>query len=300
MSLQELKIILGSEKAEELADALLQRGALSVGIEDAYANTNEEQALFDEPGEMIPGQTIQLWDNSLVLSLFEDSVSVEILATELLQELRISEKMMQIRTIEDQDWVRLNQSQFDAIPVSERLWIVPSWIEKVDSAECVIHLDPGLAFGTGSHPTTYLCLSWLDKNLSKNQSVLDYGCGSGILAIVAKKLGAELVVGVDIDAQAILASNENAKKNGVKIDFFLPKDFKQEQTFDVVVANILANPLRLLASMLANYVHLGGRLVLSGILKSQQEEIIQIYQEWFDIGVYQEKEGWICLVGVKK
>ena len=193
-------------------------------------------------------------------------------------------------TLEDQDWVRLTQSQFDPIQISERLWITPSWHKAPAGNAVNLQLDPGLAFGTGSHPTTRLCLKWLDTQLKGGESVLDYGCGSGILTIAALKLGAGSAVGVDIDEQAIRASNDNAAQNDVQAHFYLPDGLPQGQ-FDVVVANILANPLRMLGEMLAARTKQGGRIVLSGLLAEQSEELSEIYSQWFDIEPAENRRG---------
>ena len=201
--------------------------------------------------------------------------------------------------VADEGWVKLTQSQFDPIHVSDRLWITPTWHEAPTDGSINIELDPGLAFGTGSHPTTFLCLRWLDAHMPQGASVLDYGCGSGILAITAAKLGAGKVVGVDIDKQAIRASHDNATQNQVNIEVYLP-DAQPEGQFDVVVANILANPLRMLGQMLAGRVKTDGQIVLSGILAEQVEEISALYQQWFDMKPATIQDGWACLFGTKR
>ena len=204
-----------------------------------------------------------------------------------------------METLEEQDWVRLTQSQFDPIKISDRLWITPTWHDAPDARAINLRLDPGLAFGTGSHPTTHLCLQWLDNNLRGGESVLDYGCGSGILTIAALKLGAGSATGVDIDPQAIKASNDNAVQNEVQAAFYLPDGLPQGQ-FDVVVANILANPLRMLGDMLAGRTHTGGRIVLSGILEEQIDEMSAIYAQWFDLAPAIVNNGWACITGTKR
>ena len=205
------------------------------------------------------------------------------------------------RRVDDQDWVRLTQAQFDPIPVGQRLLILPSWhaAETQASDREALIIDPGLDFGTGSHPTTRLCLKWLDTQLKGGESVLDYGCGSGILAIAALKLGAGSAIGVDIDEQAIRASKDNAAQNNVDAQFYLPDGLPQGQ-FDVVVANILANPLRMLGEMLAARTKQGGRIVLSGLLDEQVEELSGIYSQWFNIEPAEIEEGWARLSGVKR
>jgi ribosomal protein L11 methyltransferase len=197
--------------------------------------------------------------------------------------------------IEDQDWVRATQAQFGPIAIGDRLVIVPSWCEAPQGA-VAITLDPGLAFGTGSHPTTRLCLEWLQDCLERGATVLDYGCGSGVLAIAAMKLGAREVVGTDVDPQAIRASRDNARANAVEATFVLP-DALALRAFDVVVANILANPLILLAPALAARVHPGGRLALSGILESQAADVIAAYAPWFTLRAWRASEGWVLLAG---
>jgi len=204
-----------------------------------------------------------------------------------------------IETVAEQDWVRLTQSQFDPIPISPRLWIVPTWHEAPDSRAINLKLDPGLAFGTGSHPTTRLCLRWLDDHLAGGETLLDYGCGSGILAIAAAKLGAAQVDGVDIDTQAVTASRDNATLNDVNARFGLPGELAPGQ-YDVVVANILTNPLKGMAPLLAGRVRPGGRLVLSGILAEQADEVMAIYREWFVFDPPAIDEGWVRLAGVKQ
>ena len=200
--------------------------------------------------------------------------------------------------VAEQNWVQLTQSQFDPIRVSERLWIVPSWHESPDPAAINLILDPGMAFGTGSHPTTRLCLEWLERNVSASASLLDYGCGSGILAIAAARLGAGRVAGVDIDPQAVESARANAERNGVTA-LFADSARPVAGEYDLVVANILSNPLRVLAPAICAHVRSGGRLALSGILREQAEEIIGIYAQWLPMTVADTREDWVCLSGVK-
>ncbi|PIV91156.1 MAG: 50S ribosomal protein L11 methyltransferase, partial [Gallionellales bacterium CG17_big_fil_post_rev_8_21_14_2_50_54_146] len=205
-----------------------------------------------------------------------------------------------ITTLDDQDWVRLTQAQFEPIPISDRLWIVPTWHTPSNPDAINIVLDPGLAFGTGSHPTTRLCLRWLDNNLQGNERLLDYGCGSGILAIAAIKLGAASAIGIDVDAQAVTASRDNACANQVEnVAFFLPNDAPKDE-YDLVVANILTNPLRLLAPLLAGSTKQGGQIVLSGILEAQAQDVTNLYQQWFDLNAPIFEDGWTCLSGRKR
>ena len=282
--------------AEALSEALLVRGALSVDMLDADADTPDEQAIFGEPGE----PTSAVWQHNLVNALFESGSPVADILQASCSSLGISPlPSYKIETLEESDWVRLTQAQFDPIRISARLWIVPTWHTPTDPSAINIALDPGLAFGTGSHPTTRLCLRWLDSNLRGSESVLDYGCGSGILAIAAMKLGAGSAVGVDVDAQAVQASRDNAQANQVSADFYLPDGISLKQ-YDVVVANILTNPLRALAPLLAGAAKSGGRIVLSGILAEQADDVMRIYAQWFDMAPAVIEEGWACLSGVKK
>ena len=203
-----------------------------------------------------------------------------------------------IAPLPDNDWVRLTQSQFDPIRISQRLWIVPSWHAPVEADAINIVLDPGLAFGTGSHPTTRLCLRWLDENLRGGESVLDYGCGSGILAIAAMKLGAGRAVGIDVDPQAVQSSRDNAQAHHVEAQFNLPTDSLPQ--YDVVVANILTNPLKMLAPLLAGATRTGGQIVLSGILSEQANDVMQVYSQWFNLRPPVMEDGWACLSGTRK
>lgn len=295
MSYQQITINVNDAVAERLADALMEHGALSAAIEDAYAGTENEQAIFGEPG--MP--TEQIWQQSKVIALFSESDDAASIIEAAAQECGLNDLKYTGEILEDQDWVRLTQAQFDPIQISDRLWITPSWHEAPDGNAVNLQLDPGLAFGTGSHPTTRLCLKWLDTQLEGGESVLDYGCGSGILAIAALKLGAGSAIGVDIDEQAIRASKDNAAQNNVDAQFYLPDGLPQGQ-FDVVVANILANPLRMLGEMLAARTKQGGRIVLSGLLDEQVEELSGIYSQWFDIEPAEIEEGWARLSGVKR
>lgn len=295
MPYQQITIAVNDHLAERLADALMEHGALSAAIEDAYAGTENEQAIFGEPG--IPAE--QIWQQSKVIALFGEHDEAAAIVKAAAQESGLKDLSYDSETLEDQDWVRLTQSQFDPIQISERLWITPSWHKAPAGNAVNLQLDPGLAFGTGSHPTTRLCLKWLDTQLKGGESVLDYGCGSGILTIAALKLGAGSAVGVDIDEQAIRASNDNAAQNDVQAHFYLPDGLPQGQ-FDVVVANILANPLRMLGEMLTARTKQGGRIVLSGLLAEQSEELGEIYSQWFDIEPAETEEGWARLSGVKR
>ncbi len=295
MPFLQVNIVVPSSHAELLSDELMEVGALSTAIEDAYAGTDKEQPIFDEPNE----PSAEIWEQSLIIAMFDADTDVDAAVALLPENMRPVKEAYTVTSVADQDWVKLTQSQFDPIHVSERLWITPTWHEAPTDGSINIELDPGLAFGTGSHPTTFLCLRWLDANMPQGAAVLDYGCGSGILAITAAKLGAGKVVGVDIDKQAIRASHDNAAQNQVNIEVYLP-DEQPEGQFDVVVANILANPLRMLGQMLAGRVKTDGQIVLSGILAEQVEEISALYQQWFDMKPATIQDGWACLFGTKR
>lgn len=295
MTYRQITLTVNERAAEELSDALMTHGALCAAIEDAYAGTDEEQALFDEPGM----STEQIWQNSKIVALFAEDADPAAALAAAAASLGIPVPEYRSEDVPEQDWVRLTQAQFDPIKISDRLWITPSWHDAPDPAALSLRLDPGLAFGTGSHPTTRLCLQWLDRSLKGGESVLDYGCGSGILAIAALKLGAAAADGTDIDPQAVSAAENNAAENDAPARFFLPDALPAGQ-YDIVLANILANPLRLLAALLAERTKTGGRIVLSGLLAEQAEELAAIYGQWFDLDPAATDEGWACLSGVKR
>ena len=285
-----------AQYADSLSDALLELGALSVDIHDADADTAHEQALFGEPGE----PPAQLWSVNKVTAMFPETVRIDDIMRQASQAIGLESTFeYSTATLADHDWVRLTQSQFNPIKISQRLWIVPTWHTPADPAAINITLDPGLAFGTGSHPTTRLCLCWLDDHIKGGETVLDYGCGSGILAIAALKLGAASASGVDLDAQAVQASRDNAAANHVQANFFQPDHAPKIQA-DIVIANILTNPLKMLAPLLAGSTRTGGKLVLSGILSAQAEEVMAIYQQWFNLEPPSNEEGWTRLCGEKR
>lgn len=297
MSWLTLTVTSDAAHAEALSEALLDLGALSVDLLDADADTPDEQAIFGEPGEPPLG----IWLHNQISALFDNDRDVEAILRQAADKVGLSEMpVYRVETLEDNDWVRLTQSQFEPIPISSRLWIVPTWHVPSDASAINIVLDPGLAFGTGSHPTTRLCLRWLDGHIRGGETVLDYGCGSGILAIAARKLGATSAVGVDVDVQAVTASRDNAQANHVDfIEFHLPNRVPKAR-YDVVVANILTNPLRVLAPLLADAAQVGGRIVLSGILEQQAQDVMTVYQEWFDFDLPVFEDGWSCLSGRKR
>lgn len=297
MSYRELVVELAREHAEALSDALLDLGALSVSVEDADADTPDEQPLFGEPG-LAPDRTA--WQHSRVVALLSPDHEPAVLLAAAANEIGLADApKFDVREVEEQDWVRLTQSQFEPIPIGERIWVVPSWHDAPDPDALVLELDPGLAFGTGSHPTTRLCMEWLEQSVKPGQSVLDYGCGSGILAILAKKCGANPVIGIDIDPQAVESARQNSERNRAEVTYGLP-DACPDGEFDIVVANILSNPLKLMASMLASKVKPGGRIALSGVLARQADEVAAVYARYVDISVWREHEGWVCLAGTRR
>ncbi|KVE72694.1 50S ribosomal protein L11 methyltransferase [Burkholderia vietnamiensis] len=297
MSYRELVVELAREHAEALSDALLDLGALSVSVEDADADTPDEQPLFGEPG-LVPERTA--WQHSRVVALLSPDLEPAVLLAAAANEIGIADTpKFDVREVEEQDWVRLTQSQFEPIPIGERIWVVPSWHDAPDPDALILELDPGLAFGTGSHPTTRLCMEWLEQTVKPGQSVLDYGCGSGILAILARKCGADPVIGIDIDPQAVESARQNSERNRADVTYGLP-DACPDGEFDIVVANILSNPLKLMASMLASKVKPGGRIALSGVLARQADEVAAVYARYVDISVWREHEGWVCLAGTRR
>ncbi|MBQ5949073.1 50S ribosomal protein L11 methyltransferase [Massilia sp. ST3] len=302
MSWTEVVIEIARDHAESLSDALMEAGALSVSVEDADEGTEAEKPLFGEPG-MEPKEAA--WDRSRVVALTDTDADQFAIVQEAANAIRLpSVPSFTTRAVEDADWVRLTQSQFEPIHIGTNIWVVPSWHEAPDPNGLILELDPGLAFGTGSHPTTRLCMEWLEAHPAPGKSVLDYGCGSGILAMVAKKLGADDVAGVDIDPQAIESARANAERNHCAIDFYVPDDFAAAPNarhakgqFDIVVANILSSPLKLMAPMLSGRVAPGGSLVLSGVLARQAEEVAAAYAPFIKLGVWAEQDGWVALHG---
>ena len=279
--------------AEALSDALLAAGAISVAVEDAQAGTEFETPQFGEPGS----PTTPLWSESRVAALFEPGDDLAGRITTAAREAGLDGlPTFSVEEVAEQDWVRLTQSQFDPIRISDRLWIVPSWHAAPDPAAINLELDPGLAFGTGSHPTTRLCLEWLEHNVAPGVSVLDYGCGSGILAIAALKLGAGDTLGIDIDPAALTAAADNAARNRVALRLAHSGDPLAER-FDCVVANILTNPLKLLAPLLTSRLKPGGRLALSGVLEAQAADVIAAYAPFVQLAVGATHEGWVRLEG---
>jgi ribosomal protein L11 methyltransferase len=308
MSLTEVRIETDSANAELLSDALMEAGALSASIEDANggaftendadASGSARELVVDEPGYAMP-----LWSNCAVLALFDQAGAVAAAVRQAAKAARLDTNLpYSVKSIADQDWVRNTQSQFPPIPISKRLWVVPSWHAPPQPEAINLLLDPGQAFGTGAHPTTRLCLQWLDENLAPDAAVLDYGCGSGILAIAAAKLGAARAVGIDIDARAVTTARENAARNEVSVQFFAadsPLDEAKQGRFDVCVANILANPLKVLAPLIARVTRPGGMIVLSGILRQQADDVVRAYAPWARLAVFRCEQEWACLAGAR-
>ena len=288
-----LRFDAAAAQAEAWSDALLAEGALSVELSDPHAGAQGEMPLYAEPGS-----DPALWPLSRVAALFGPQADVHAALRAAARALALPLPAAEMLPVPEQDWVRATQAQFAPIRIEDDLWIVPSWHQAPADA-VVLRLDPGVAFGTGSHPTTRLCLQWLRATLRAGERVLDYGCGSGILAIGAALLGAGEVHGTDIDPQAITASRDNALRNGVSARFELPGTLP-ERPVDVVVANILANPLVLLAPVLARATAPGGRIALSGILSPQADDVREAYAPWFNIAAWREAEGWVLLAGARR
>ena len=290
----ELRLQCPQDQVEQISDALMALDALSVSVEDADAHTDQEQALFGEPGMPPPAAG---WLRSQVVALF-DNEAAALDASQLLalQDFFADASLLGIHTVEEQDWVRLTQSQFEPVPITDEFWVVPSWHQPPAQAKWVLRLDPGLAFGTGTHPTTRMCLRWIATHPPLGQRVLDYGCGSGILAIGAAMMGAAHVDAVDIDTDAVMATLANAKDNRVSVNTGLPD--KALGTYALVLANILAAPLKVLAPLLCAHVHQGGQLLLAGILERQVEEIQATYQTHMTLQVADRQDGWVLMHGV--
>lgn len=300
MGWTEIVLEVPRNQTERVSDALIEAGALSVSVEDADEGTEAERPLFGEPG-MEP--TEHAWEHSRVVALTEATADCAGIVRDACLQCDITEPLnFSLRSVAEQDWVRLTQSQFEPISIGRRIWVVPSWHAAPETDAVVLELDPGLAFGTGSHPTTRLCMEWLESNAPAGKTMLDYGCGSGILAMLGKKLGLGSVDGVDIDEQAIISARENAQRNHCEIRFFLPEDFKTvqaDQRYDLVVANILSGPLKLMAPMLCGRVGDRGALVLSGVLARQADEVIASYAPLIALSVWAELDGWVALAGYR-
>ncbi len=292
----ELSLLCPEDRVETLSEAFDALEALSVSVEDADAQTDAEQALFGEPGMPAPREG---WQRSRITALFATRQA----ADEAVQLLQVQDffagcSVLGIAAVQEQDWVRLTQSQFEPVEITPDFWIVPTWHELPAAALRSIRLDPGLAFGTGTHPTTRMCLRWIARQGGADGvralgRVLDYGCGSGILAMGAAKFGASDIDAVDIDAAAVEATRQNAQANGVQLNAGLPNQARGE--YQTVLANILATPLKVLAPLLCAHVARGGYLVLAGILERQAEELQQAYAPWLPLQVADSEDGWILM-----
>lgn len=291
----ELNLLCPEERVETVSDALDALEALSVSVEDADAHTDAEQALFGEPGMPAPREG---WQRSRITALFPTQEAAEE-ARQLLQAQDFFEGciVQGVSVVQEQDWVRLTQSQFAPVDITPDFWIVPTWHEMPAAARRSIRLDPGLAFGTGTHPTTRMCLRWIAKyGDAAGQAlgrVLDYGCGSGILAIGAAKFSATEIDAVDIDTAAVESTRQNAQANGVQVNAGLPE--RAQGQYQTVLANILATPLKVLAPLLSGHVAQGGHLVLAGILERQAQELQEAYAPWLQLQVSDREDGWILM-----
>ncbi|HKU88095.1 MAG TPA: 50S ribosomal protein L11 methyltransferase [Casimicrobiaceae bacterium] len=278
--------------ADRWSDRLLEAGALSVDAADPRAGTADEAAVFDEPG--VPGE--RWWPVARLTSLLAPGTDTKAFLHRAAALADEPVPAYETFPVADRDWVRATQAQFVPLRIEDNLWIVPTWCTPPNPAAVNVMLDPGVAFGTGSHPTTRLCLAWLRQRVKPGCSVLDYGCGSGILAIAAARLGAARVTGVDIDPQALHASAENAAQNGVDVTF-VHADALPHGRFDIVIGNILANPLRLLAPALTAHTQRGGSIALAGILAAQVADVCAAYANSFDVAAWREEDGWVLLAG---
>jgi ribosomal protein L11 methyltransferase len=294
-NLFELALVCREADVEIVSDALMEIDALAVSVEDADADTDAEHALFGEPGMPAPAAG---WERSVVKALFPAEPEATEAATLILaQDWAADVHVQAIQAVPEQDWVRLTQSQFAPVEITPEFWIVPSWHEAPPQAQRVMRLDPGLAFGTGTHPTTRMCLRWIATHSQPWPRVLDYGCGSGILAIGAALHGAHDIDAVDIDPAAITSSRDNATANGVTLRPGLPELAQGE--YPLVIANILATPLKLLAPLLCAHVAPGGNLILAGILSRQADELKAAYAPWLALDVSDEEDGWILMTATR-
>ena len=294
-TLFELMLLVPEAAVDDVGDAFVALDALSVSVEDADAMTDAESALFGEPGMPPPKEG---WQRSRVVALFPtETAAKEAAALLKLQDFFEGCVVQGVRAVLEQDWVRLTQSQFEPVAITPAFWIVPTWHDPPAAAQKVIRLDPGLAFGTGTHPTTRMCLRWIAQHPPTDQRVLDYGCGSGILAIGAAKFGARTIVAVDIDPSAVESTRLNAEANQARLEAGLPNLANGEH--DLVLANILATPLRVLAPLLCAHVRRGGHLVLAGILARQVDELRNAYAPWVALDVSDEEDGWILMTARK-
>jgi ribosomal protein L11 methyltransferase len=292
VAFKQLIINIDSKAAEVLSDIFSELNALSVSIEDQYEGTKLEQPIFNEPGMDIEN----LWQHSKLKVLFNFEADIEAIVI-LAQQLLEQQFDYIVEIVDDQDWVRKTQDQFLPIKVTDNFYIVPSWHQSPNKNAINLNLDPGLAFGTGSHPTTFMCLQWIALHVTASDKVVDYGCGSGILAIAAKKFAASCVVATDIDPQALLSTQYNAQNNHVTIEIVEPKAL-ESKSFNIVIANILSNPLKFLAPLLSSLSN--DKLLLSGILVEQIDQLTEVYSQWFNVKVANTMDGWVLLECSKK
>lgn len=295
----QLKVEVLPDQIEVIEDSMLLEGAQAVTLQDGA----DQPILEPELG------TMPVWDKTIVIGLFDAEINCEALLANM-QELFACDPKMQgiqfpnhkLELVEDKDWERAWMDNFHPMPFGDRLWVCPSWKDPEDKDAVNLMLDPGLAFGTGTHPTTAHCLRFLDQNVEGNELVVDYGCGSGILGIAALLLGSDRMLGVDNDPQALIATRQNAERNGIsadKYDVVLPENTHKVEA-DIMVANILAGPLISLAENIAKLTKTGGKLALSGLLSHQAEEVRQAYEPWFNMDGMEQQDDWIILTGVKK
>lgn len=294
MAWQRVSVVVEGQAAEALAEALTEAGAVAVDTEDADFGTPQESARFAEPGaELVP------WPRARVSALFGEHEDGPAQVDRVLREAALTPlEAPRSEAVADTDWVRQTQAQFEPVRAGERLWVVPSWHAPPDPGAINIRIDPGAAFGTGTHPTTRLVLAWLEQAVRGGETVIDYGCGSGVLAIAALKLGARRAVGVDVDPLSLEAARYNAAANDVPLSCAEPGE--PLEAADIMVANILANPLRMLAPLLASHTRPGGALALSGVLANQARDVTEAYEPFFSMRPAGEDAGWVCLAGIRR
>ena len=287
----QIRYTTNKQNADLISDEMMELGAFSVTFLDA-----KDTPIYEpKPGDFL------LWEETIAIGLFDAEIDAEAIINQLKLFPFGQDGQYKVEQLEDKDWIREWMDSFKPVQFGPRLWICPSWCDIPDPTAVNVILDPGLAFGTGTHPTTSLCLKWLDQHVEPGQTLVDFGCGSGILAVAALKLGIEKAIGIDIDPQAIQASQANAERNGVneKLDLYLPENQPEYQA-DLVVANILCGPLKELADIIQAYVKPAGKLALSGLLESQAEEICQVYSQWFDLDPVAIEGEWCRVSGVKR
>jgi ribosomal protein L11 methyltransferase len=294
MAWQRVAMVVPGSEAEALSEALEAHGAVSVDLVDADAGTTREHEILVEANE-----PAAIWERCRVSALFPDGADASRRVDEAMRAACVEAASASVDRLEDADWVALTQRQFEPIRAGERLWIVPTWHEPPRPGDVNVVLDPGAAFGTGSHPTTRLCLAWLEREVRGGESVLDYGCGSGILGIAAMKLGAARATGVDIDPLSLEAARYNSGRNAVALDVLDARE-ALPAAFDLTVANILANPLRMLAPLLSSHTRSGGRIALAGILAEQAADVRDAYAPWADLAQAAREGDWVLLAGTRR